>query len=165
MMNSDNGFTDGSPELIDMVGARFEVVARMGTGDADTVLFRTRMTAGKVVPLHSHVDPECFYVLNGCIEVFVVGDGPRWQAVETGRSLLVADGVKHAVRNTADQPADLILATNNRLARYFREAGRPAAPGTEPLPPTPDDIQRMIRVSKAYGYWIASPAESAAVTG
>lgn len=164
-MSSDDGITGSTPELIDMVGARFEAIARMGTNDADTVLFRTRMAAGKVVPLHSHSDPECFYVLDGRIEVFVAGDAPRWQAVETGRSLLIADGVKHAVRNMADQPTDLILATNNRLARYFREAGRPATPGTELLPPTPDDIQRMVRVSEAYGYWIASPTESAAVTG
>ncbi len=148
-----------------MLGARLEMVACMGRGDADTVLFRTRMPAGKVVPLHNHIDPECFYVLEGCIEVFLMGDAPRWQTVEAGRSLLVADGARHAVRNTADRPADLILATNNRLARYFREAGRPAIPGTELAPPMPDDIQRMIRISQAYGYWIASPAESAAVTG
>jgi quercetin dioxygenase-like cupin family protein len=165
MMNSDNGSTNGLPELIDMAGARFERVADLGTGDADTVLFRTRMAAGKVVPLHSHIDPECFYVLSGCIEVFVVGDVPRWQTVDTGRSLLVADGVKHAVRNAADQPADLILATNNRLACYFREAGRPATPHTALLPPNADDIQQMVRVAEAYGYWIASPAKSTAVTG
>ena len=66
----------------------------MGPEDADTVLFRTRMAAGKAVPLHSHVDPECFYVLSGGIEVFVLHDRPRWHTVETGRSLLVADGVK-----------------------------------------------------------------------
>lgn len=164
-MNSEDGPTGGAAELIDMMGARFEAIARMGMGDADTVLFRARMAAGKVVPLHSHIDPECFYVLSGRIEVFVVDDASRWHVVETGRSLLVADGVRHAVRNAADQPADLILATNNRLARYFREAGRPATPGTDPMPPTPDDIQRVIRVTEAYGYWIASPAESAAVTG
>ena len=164
-MNSNNGSTHNSPELIDMVGARFEVIARMGSDDANTVLFRTRMAPGRAVPLHGHIDPECFYVLDGCIEVFVVGDPLRWQAVETGRSLLVADGARHAVRNTGDRPADLILATNNRLARYFREAGRPATSGTELLPSTPGDIQRMVRVSESYGYWIASPAESAAVTG
>jgi hypothetical protein len=61
---------------------------------------------------------------------------PGWRTVETGDSLLVANGVKHAVRNTADQPADLIPATNNRLARYFCEAGRPVTPGTEVLRPT-----------------------------
>jgi hypothetical protein len=45
-----------------------------------------------------------------------------------------------------------VLATNNRLARYFREAARPATPGTDLLPPAPEDIQRMIRVSRSYGY-------------
>ncbi len=164
MSDSETG-ASSTPELIDMVGARFEVVARMGGGDADTVLFRTRMAAGKVVPLHSHIDPECFYVLAGRIEVFVVDHVPRWHMIDTGRSLLVANGLKHAVRNMTDQPADLILATNNRLARYFREAGRPAAADTDLLPPTPDDIQRMTQVANTYGYWIASPTESAAMTG
>jgi quercetin dioxygenase-like cupin family protein len=164
MSNSDT-VTVITPELIDMVGARFETVARMGDDDTDIVLFRTHMAAGKLVPLHSHIDPECFYVLTGSIEVFVVDHVSRWHTIETGHSLLIANGLKHAVRNMTDQPADLILATNNRLARYFREAGRPAAQGTDLLPPTPDDIQRMTRVSNAYGYWTATPAESAAITG
>ena len=30
-------------DLIDMMGARFEMVARMGSSQSDTVLFRTRM--------------------------------------------------------------------------------------------------------------------------
>ena len=164
-MSKSHDVTASTPELIDMVGARFEAVARMGNDDADIVLFRTRMAAGKLVPLHSHIDPECFYVLAGSIEVFVVDHVSHWHMIKTGRSLLVTNGVKHAVRNMTDQPADLIVATNNRLARYFREAGRPATPGTDLSPPTPDDIQRMIRTSNIYGYWIASPTESAAVTG
>ncbi len=162
-MTSD-GIVGGPPELIDMVGARFEAIACMGDDESDTVLFRTRMAAGKIVPLHSHIDPECFYVLNGSIEVFVVNEAPGWRLIKTGLSLLVADGLKHAVRNMARQPADLIVVTNNRLARYFREAGRPARSGTELVPPTPDDIQHMIRTSHRYGYWLASPAESAAMT-
>lgn len=85
-----------------MVGGRFELVARMGTADADTVLFRTRMVAGKLVPLHSHIDPECFYILSGRIEVFVADERPRWQVAEANHSLLVADGVEHAVRNAVD---------------------------------------------------------------
>lgn len=150
-------------ELIDMAGARFEVVARMGSGDADAVVFRTRMAAGRTVPLHSHVDPECFYVLSGQIDVFVLDEAPRWHKVMAGRSLIVTDGVKHAVRNAGDVAADMVLTTNNRLARYFREAGRPATPGSEPVPLTPEDLGRMVRVAKEYGYWLASPAESEAV--
>ena len=66
-------------DLIDMMGARFEMVARMGAGQNDTVLFRTRMAPGKLVPLHSHIDPECFYVLDGQIEAFIVDDAPKWR--------------------------------------------------------------------------------------
>ncbi len=159
----DDNVTATTPELIDMIGARFETVARMGTSEADTVLFRTSMAVGKVVPLHSHIDPECFYILSGRIEVFVGHDKPGWHAVETGRSLLVANGVKHAVRNPANQPADMILATNTRLARFFREAGRSVTPGAALSPPTPEDIQRVLRVAETYGYWFASPSQSAAI--
>ncbi len=160
----DESVITSLPELIDLIGGRLELVACMGTEDSDAVLFRGRMEPGKVVPLHSHIDPECFYVLSGRIEVFLVDDEPRWHTVDAGRSLLVADGLKHSVRNAAGEPADLVLATNGRLARFFHEAGRPATPGTEVPPPTPDDIQRFIGVSEAYGYWMASPTEGAAST-
>jgi quercetin dioxygenase-like cupin family protein len=152
-------------DLIDMLGSRFEMVALMGAEDSDTVLFRTRMAPGKLVPLHSHIDPECFYLLEGEIEAFVVDEGPTWRGVGAGKSLLVADGVKHAIRNPTESTADMVLATNNRLASFFAEAGRSVAPDTAFSPPSPDDIQRVMQVSKAYGYWNASPAESAAVTG
>jgi quercetin dioxygenase-like cupin family protein len=152
-------------DLIDMMGARFEMVARMGSSQSDTVLFRTRMAPGKLVPLHSHTDPECFYLLEGKIEVFLVDDASKWHVVDTGQSLLVADGMKHAVRNTPDKAADILLATNNRFASFLSEAGRPVTSGAVFAPPSPEDIQRLMRVSQAYGYWNASPAESATTTG
>jgi quercetin dioxygenase-like cupin family protein len=115
-------------DLIDMMGARFEMVARMGPNENDTVLFRTRMEPGKLVPLHSHIDPECFYLLEGQIDVFVVDDAPKWRMVETGQSALVANGVKHAVRNAGEKTADIVLATNNRFfsprGGPLRDAGR-----------------------------------------
>jgi quercetin dioxygenase-like cupin family protein len=164
-MNGSAGFADDEPALIDLAGGRLEVIARMGASDADTVLIRAHMAAGKVSPLHSHIDPELFYVLSGCVEAFVLDDKPGWHTIETGYGMLIVDGMKHAVRNTANQPADLMIVTNNRLARFFREAGTRATPGTEVALPTPEDIQRLIRVAETYGYWIASPEENTAVTG
>jgi exoribonuclease R len=73
--------------------------------------------------------------------------------------------MKHAVRNTADKTADILLATNNRFASFLSEAGRPVTPGAVFAPPSPEDIQRLMRVSQAYGYWNASPAESATTAG
>jgi hypothetical protein len=40
------------------------------------------MAPGKLVPLHSHADPECFYLLRSEIEVFVVDDAPKWRTIE-----------------------------------------------------------------------------------
>jgi hypothetical protein len=42
--------------------------------------------------------------LSGRIKTFVANDTLRWQTVDTGRRLLVAENLKHAVHNTADQP-------------------------------------------------------------
>ena len=44
----------------------------------------------------------------------------------------------------------------------FGDIGRPAdlAGGGAP---TPDDLQRLFEVSRAYGYWRGSPADNAAV--
>jgi quercetin dioxygenase-like cupin family protein len=151
-------------DMIDMIGSRFEMVARVGACDGDTVLFRTRMDPGKLVPLHSHMDPECFYVLEGQIEVFLVDDTPKWHTVEAGRSMLVADGIKDAVRNSTEMVADIVLVTNNRFASFVAEAGRLTVDELF-SPPSPQDIQRMLQVSQAYGYWNASPAESEAFTG
>jgi hypothetical protein len=52
-----------------------------------------------------------------------------------------------------DQPTDLVLVTNDRLARYFREAGRRATSGTEVLPPTPDDVRRMSSPAPCSAAW------------
>ena len=98
----------------------------MGADLNDIVLFRTRMAPGKLVPLHSHIDPECFYVLDGQIEAFVVMRRQRWRVVGAGQSLLLADGVKHALRNGSEKTADIVLATNNRFAGFLTEAGRSA---------------------------------------
>jgi hypothetical protein len=60
MVNSEGIMSENlnTGDLIDMMGARFEMVARMGANHNDTVLFRTRMAPGKLVPLHSHIDPN-----------------------------------------------------------------------------------------------------------
>ena len=71
-VNDAEDFTIDTPSFIDMVGTRFEMVARMGASKSDAVVLRTRMETGKVVPLHSHLDPKCFCVVAGSIEVFLV---------------------------------------------------------------------------------------------
>jgi hypothetical protein len=78
-----------------------------------------------------------------------------------GRQELIED----SAAPLRSQTADILLATNNRFASFLSEAGRPVTPGAVFAPPSPEDIERLIRVSQAYGYWNAPPAESAAITG
>ena len=133
-------------QFFEMLGGRLEQV--MGIQDGgDAVLFRTAMQPGRLVPLHSHIDPEGFYVLEGEIEVFVIDDDPKWQTVSAGFSLLLEDGIRHALRNHSSKPADLVVVTNRRLADYFHQAGRQVEPGQASTPPTPDDVKQMIRVT------------------
>jgi hypothetical protein len=80
------------------------------------------------------------------------------------RSRCSSDGDKHPVRNPSENAADIVLVTNNRSASFLAEAGRARCAGRGFLAPSSEDIQRVRRVSEAYGYWNASPAESAAVT-
>ena len=151
-------------DTVDMIGARFAMVASMGAGEQDTFLFRTGMAPGRLVPLHSHIDPECFYVLEGRIEVLVLDDAPGWRPAGAGQSLLVANGVKHAVRNTTETAADLILATNNRFSDFLATAGLLVPQDSVPMaPPSPERIQRMLNAAHSWGYWVAPPDESASV--
>jgi hypothetical protein len=113
--------------------------------------------------LHSHIDPESFYVLSGTIDVFLMDDEPGWRSVPAGSSIVIEDGLKHAVRNSAAAAADLMVLTNRRLGDYFQRVGRPVGEGSKSSPPAGDEIDHMIRVTREFGYWIASPDESEAL--
>jgi hypothetical protein len=56
----------------------------------------------------------------------------------------------------------LLIVTTMRLGRFLRDIGRPAAT-VEPGPPKPEDLQRLLETVQAYGYWLGSPADNAAV--
>jgi hypothetical protein len=49
-----------------------------------------------------------------------------------------------------------------RSGRFFRDIALPVALATQG-PPTPADLQRMVGLTEAYGYWLGSPADNADV--
>ena len=156
----------GSTEVVmDVLGAQMRVVARMGEADEHTVLIRSQMGAEpRAVPLHAHADVEGFYVLAGQLEVYLDSDGesPGWRALGPGQGLTVAGHVKHAVRNVSGAPVDSIVATTVRLARFLRNIARP--PGVHGAP-TAGEAARVRQRAADYGYWLASPAENAGISG
>jgi hypothetical protein len=139
-------------DVIDMMAARFQMVERMGANQSDTVSFElawrpaglSRCTAISIPSAFT-----CWKVTLRCSSLTMRRSG-AWSNPERAFCLLAAD---------------IVLATNNRFASFLSEAGRSVSPGTAFAPPSPVDIQRLVRVSEAYGYWNAAPAQSAAITG
>jgi hypothetical protein len=50
----------------------------------------------------------------------------------------------------SDIPASTVFVAPMRLARFFRDAGQALAT-VKPGPPTPEEIQRFLELTNAYG--------------
>jgi len=53
--------------------------------------------------------------------------------------------------------------TKSELYSFFRELARPFAPNQPAAAATPETMQQLFEVAAKYGYWLASPAENAAI--
>jgi quercetin dioxygenase-like cupin family protein len=119
---------------------------------------------GVSVPLHSHPDAESFYILSGSVRTLDQrGDTLEWRTVNAGEFAHIPGNAKHAWQNASDEPSLQLITTTSRLGRFFREIGRPVSAGAPAKPPTPEDLQHLLRTAAKYGYWMASPEENAAL--
>ena len=128
-------------------------------GSDDYCVMQVSIPAEASVPLHGHGDRETFYMLSGELEAFAQD---RWVTLQPGDTLDIVDGVKHALRNRSGAGVTFLLVTTAKLGRFFRAIGRPVT--GQPLPPpTASDLQHFAEVSQAYGYWLGSADDNAAV--
>jgi quercetin dioxygenase-like cupin family protein len=146
-------------EIFDVLGAHIQFLTALSNADDDFCVARGILPPGIVVPLHSHAERETFYVLEGEIEAM---RGDRWITLRRHEIFDVPGGVRHAWRNVSDTPASTVFVVPMRLARFFREAGRPLAT-VKPGPPTSEEIQRFLDLTNAYGYCVGGPADNAAI--
>ena len=120
--------------------------------------------SGVVIPLHSHADPEIFYVLDGSLEVFQAeGLSEGWQTINAGNVVSIPGNCRHALRNTSPTPTTTITVSKQQLYSFFRELARPFDPHRPPAPPTPNEVQQLFSAAQMYGYWLACPDENAAI--
>lgn len=146
-------------EIFDVLGARIQFLTALSNVDDDFCVARGVLPPGMVVPVHSHAERETFYVLDG--EIQAMRDD-RWITLSRNDIFDVPGGLRHAWRNVSDIPASTLFVVPMRLARFFRDAGRPLAT-VKPGPPTPEEIQRFLELTHAYGYWVGGPADNAAI--
>jgi quercetin dioxygenase-like cupin family protein len=149
----------GTSEILDVLGPRIQFLTGLSDADDEFCLIRGTAPAGVVVPVHSHPERETFYVLAGEIQGLWKD---RWITLIAGDVFDVPGGIKHAWRNVSDAPASLLVVTTMRLGRFLRDIGRPVEI-VPPGPPKPADLQRFFEIARAYGYWLGSPADNAAV--
>src|SRR5258708_11999049 len=127
-------------------------------------VMRGTVPSGVVIPLHSHSDPEIFYVLNGSLEVFQAeGPSEGWQTVTAEEVVSIPRNLRHAPRNTSPSPITPPTVSKQELYSFFRELARPFDPNSPPAPPTRDEMQHLFSVAEKYEYWLASPDENAAI--
>jgi quercetin dioxygenase-like cupin family protein len=117
------------------------------------------------IPLHSHADPEVFFVLEGLLEVLRwSGEVSHWVTARPGDVICVPGGIKHGIRNNSTAPTVILLATTPKIYEFFRELGKPYKPGEPAGPPTEEDMRRLLGLAAKYQYWIGSPQENAAIS-
>ncbi len=117
-----------------------------------------------MIPLHSHADPEIFYVLNGSLEVFQAeAPSEGWKTVTAKEVVSIPGNVRHALRNTSPTSTTTITVSKWQLYSFFHELARTFDLHKPPEPPTPNEMQQLFGTAQRYGYWLASPDENAAI--
>ena len=102
--------------------------------------------------MHSHDVIEIFFVLSGNIEVLVEASGKMlWVEASVGDLIEIPSNAKHAFRNRSQNPVLNLLFTTSKRGRYFQEIGRRLASGESVRPPTPDEIQHLLKTAQRYG--------------
>ena len=162
------GLVDASrAETIEVLGPTIQFLTPVepdpAIGEHGPCVMRGRIPPGVSVPLHSHADPETFLVASGEVEAFVESaDGFKPVRVRPGEIFHVPGGAKHAFRNEAAKPAEMIIVSTIRIARFFREVGMPKRADKSKARPTLDDqVRHFLQVADKYGYWNATPEENA----
>ena len=154
----------GEEQTFIVLGVLLQFLCAPEQSHDQITVMRGTVPSGVVIPLHSHADPEIFYVLNGSIEVFrAEGPSACWQTVNAAEVVSVAGDVRHALRNTSPSPTTLITVSKQGLYGFFRELAQPFDPNRRPAPPTPEEMQQLFSVAEKYEYWLASPDENAAI--
>jgi len=150
--------------ILDVLGPTVEFLTAPGQADAPNCIIIGTIPPGVCVPLHSHQDPESFYVLSGTVEALNFSeDPPQWTTIRPGVLVEVPPDAKHAFRNTAGEPVVELIVTTPNLGRFFQEVGRPVRTGQQLPTPTPSEIDHFLNVARRFGYWNATPDENAAV--
>ena len=147
----------GQGKVYSAVGDKYTILATgEQTGGAYTLADATVPPGGGPPPHYHTREEESFYVLDG--EITFTVDG-RTVLGTPGSFVQIPRGTPHAFKNHSARPARmLILCTPAGFEKFMAEFAT-ELPSAEapPVPSSPGDIEKLLRVAPQYGIVMLPP--------
>lgn len=143
--------------IYDIVGDRYTMLATGADTRGQYALWDALVPPGGGPPPHLHTnEDERFTVLQGAVTFFL---GPQRIVATPGMSVSAPRGHAHAFRNETDAPARMLIHVQPAGFEKFLEAAavRITDPGSPVTPPTPEHIDRVLRLAPMYGIRFVQP--------
>jgi quercetin dioxygenase-like cupin family protein len=142
---------------IAVVGDVYRFLATGEETNGTYALWEATVPPGGGPPPHVHSrEEEGFYILEGEITLTIHGETVVARA---GTFANMPVGTPHSFRNESDRPAKMLISVAPAgLEEMFFEVGVPLAEGAATaLPPTKDEIERLLAIAPEYGIEIQLP--------
>jgi quercetin dioxygenase-like cupin family protein len=153
-----------SQQPISLMGPIVQWMASAEQAGEQFCVMDATQAPGVFIPLHSHPEVECIYLLEGTLQVLAYENGnPYWMDVTAGESVVIPSGARHAIRNISASTVRLVMISAASMGHFFEEIGRPVEPGKQPPMPSPEWAQSFVQSAISHGYWLGSPEENAAI--
>jgi quercetin dioxygenase-like cupin family protein len=149
--------TAGAGRTLAVVGDVYRFLATGMDTNGKYALCEALVPPGGGPPPHIHSrEEEGFYVLEG--EVTFTVNGERVVA-GAGTFANMPVGTPHSFKNESNKPAKMLISVAPAgLEMMFFEVGVPLAEGaTTALPPTKDEIEKLLAMAPKYGIDIQVP--------
>ena len=149
----------GAGRTVAVVGDVYRFLATGEDTGGRYALWEAVVPPGGDPPPHVHSrEEEGFYVLEGEI-TFTVGDQRLVAGAGTFANLPV--GTPHSFKNEGSKPARMLISVAPAgLEKMFFEVGVPLPDGsTTALPPTKEEIEKLLAVAPRYGIEIKLPGQ------
>ena len=142
---------------IAVVGDVYRFLATGEDTNSKYSLIEALVGPGGGPPPHVHSrEDEGFYILEG--EITFTINGERVVAT-AGMFANMPVGTPHSFKNESNKPAKMLVSVAPAgLEKMFMEIGVPLAEGaTTALPPTREDIEKLLAIAPKYGIEIRLP--------
>ena len=140
-----------------LVGDVYRFLATGEDTNGQYALIEALVGPGGGPPPHVHSrEEEGFYILEG--EITFTINGERVVAT-AGMFANMPVGTPHSFKNESNKPAKMLVSVAPAgLEKMFMEIGVPLAEGaTTALPPTREDVEKLLAIAPKYGIEIRLP--------